>query len=686
MINIERAQRLSDPHKNDLVMSAWERLVHGNPCESNVLRPLVTDSWQRCLHAHIDPFQPNLAPALEDTSFRDLQNRHAALLSICRPVMQMARDDLDNTGAIMMITDPQGVILSIEGDSRTRTDAENVSLMSGHNWNELASGTNAIGTALVTGSPVQIHAAEHFCHPVKDWTCTATVIRDPLNGNILGAVNISGRQKTYTPNTLAFIATTASRIENLRANSELRFRCQLLEHSMDKLACSQDGIIIVNRHGTPITMNRHARAALHAWAIHLKCNALASIPSLNLADDIADTSLPDWINPEWLETVTIQGTRVGTILTIPRAKPQQTVCLSKQPELAIQQRRTTRSPAFSRIIGHAPPLLTAIDQAQQLAAVNVPVLVLGETGVGKENIVRAMHQFAQDSRLSDATTGAGAQAPRPFVALNCGALSADLLASELFGYADGAFTGARKGGMTGKVEAAHGGTLFLDEIGEMPLALQPHLLRVLEEGEIYRIGETSPRQIQFKLIAATHRNLQHEVAQGRFREDLYYRLSVTTIRLPSLREMAEDIPLLATHLLQRFAEQYHAGVKSISDEAMAWLCQYRWPGNIRELRNTIESMYLTSTTAQLHISDLPAHLLAESISGSDPASQSSPILSGGLQVAESQVIQQALRACRGNLTLSAQQLGVAKSTLYAKLNKFGLIGQLHKIRQERQAS
>src|SRR5690606_32521203 len=135
-----------------------------------------------------------------------------------------------------------------------------------------------------------IHAAEHFCHPVKDWTCTATVIRDPLNGNILGAVNISGRQKTYTPNTLAFIATTASRIENLRANSELRFRCQLLEHSMDKLACSQHGIIIVNRHGTPITMNRHARAALHAWAIHLKCNALASIPSLNLADDIADTS------------------------------------------------------------------------------------------------------------------------------------------------------------------------------------------------------------------------------------------------------------------------------------------------------------------------------------------------------------------------------------------------------------
>jgi len=670
-------------------MSAWERLVLGKPCESDVLRPLITDSWQRCLHAQIDPFQPNLAPALQDTSFQDLQNRHTALLTICRPVMQIARDYLDNTGAIMMITDPQGVILSIEGDSRTRSDAENVSLMSGHNWNELASGTNAIGTALVTGMPVQIHAAEHFCHPVKDWTCTATVIRDPLDGNILGAVNISGRQKTYTPNTLAFIATTASRIENLRANTELRFRYQLLEHSMDKLGNSQDGIIVVNRQGIPITMNHHARAALDARGIAINSNGPTNIPSLNftLADEVADTSLPDWLNPEWLETVTIRGTRVGTIVTIPHGKPLPATCTSKRPQPFHAQRKITHRPtAFSRIVGHAPALQEAIDQAQQLAVVNVPVLVLGETGVGKENIVRAMHQFAQDSHLSDTTTGPTARAPRPFVALNCGALSADLLASELFGYADGAFTGARKGGMTGKVEAANGGTLFLDEIGEMPLALQPHLLRVLEEGEIYRIGETSPRKIRFKLIAATHRNLQHEVAQGRFREDLYYRLSVTTIRLPSLREMAEDIPLLATHLLQRFAGQYHAGIKSISDEAMAWLCTYHWPGNIRELRNTIESMYLTSTTAQLHISDLPAHLLAESTHHATRAEPPSPILPGGLQAAESHVILQALQSCRGNLTLTAQQLGVAKSTLYAKLNKFGLMDQLNKIRQERQTS
>lgn len=192
-------------------------------------------------------------------------------------------------------------------------------------------------------------------------------------------------------------------------------------------------------------------------------------------------------------------------------------------------------------------------------------------------MVRAMHQFAESSSVAACEVNVAKPARRPFVAINCGGMSADLLASELFGYADGAFTGARRGGMTGKVEAAHGGTLFLDEIGEMPLALQPHLLRVLEEGEIYRIGETTPRKIQFKLIAATHRNLQREVAEGRFREDLYYRISVTSIQLPPLREMAEDIPLLARHLLQRLCSRYDAGPKTIADDAMRYYVNITGP-------------------------------------------------------------------------------------------------------------
>ncbi|MGH8812966.1 MAG: sigma-54-dependent Fis family transcriptional regulator [Advenella sp.] len=692
MISNETIQRLSDPKKDDLVMSAWERIVHGSPCEPGALRRVVTDSWQRCLHAHIDPFQSAPAPTLDSRSFRQLQDQHTELLKACHPVMQMAKDCLADTGAIMIVTDPQGVILSIEGDSRTISEAENISLISGHSWNELVSGTNAIGTALVTGLPVQIHAAEHFCHSVKDWTCTAAVIRDTVDRRILGAVNISGRKKTYTPNTLAFIATAASRVENLRAASELRLRYQLLDQCMDKFSASQDGIVLVDRFGRPFKMNHHAKAALHDRKIPMDGDSLAAIPSLNLEPPghSTDTSPPWWLSPNWIETVVIQGTRVGSILTIPCRSTKPSAIRGKVNELSPQPfahpEPRCRPAAFSRIIGNAPPLLAAIDKARQLATVNVPVLVLGETGVGKENIVRAMHQFAQDGDTSKEATSSGTIPPRPFVAINCGALSPDLLASELFGFTDGAFTGARKGGMTGKVEAAHGGTLFLDEIGEMPLALQPHLLRVLEEGEIYRIGETRPRKVDFKLISATHRDLQREVAEGRFREDLYYRISVTTIRAPALREMAGDIPLLVQHLLHRFAERYGAGAKTISDDALALLRRYHWPGNIRELRNTIESMYLTSATAELQLSDLPSRLLPDLSRNADAATRQSPFLSGKLQAGESQVIQQTLLSCQGNLTLMARELGIAKSTLYAKINKLGLIDQLKKIRQGRHAS
>ncbi|MGO1766241.1 MAG: sigma-54-dependent Fis family transcriptional regulator [Advenella sp.] len=686
MINTERSQRLSDPKNNDVIMRVWERIVHGGPCESDALRRLVTDSWQRCLHAQIDPFQPATPPALDSGSFLKLRERHAELLNSCRPVMQQAEDVLDQTGTVMILTDPQGVILSVEGDSCTQRAAENISLTSGQNWNELLSGTNAIGTALATGMPVQIHSAEHFCTQVKTWTCAAAVIRNPLDGRILGAIDISGLQETYTPNSLALVVNTASHIENLLCKQELYFRNQLLELGLDRFSRTQDGIIIVDRHGRPFQLNQHARDMLRDQGIGADLNLMSPIAALNIRMPEPDGNppMPDWLDPDCVETVQADGSKIGSILTLPRSSSRlQYVQSCRKPPARTSQDGLSGPDPFHRIIGNAPPLRDAIDKARRLAITNVSVLLLGETGVGKENMVRAMHQFAENASAAASKADAAKSVLRPFVAINCGAMSADLLASELFGYVDGAFTGARKGGMIGKAEAAHGGTLFLDEIGEMPLALQPHLLRLLEEGEIYRIGETRPRKVQFKLIAATHRNLQREVAEGRFREDLYYRISVTNILLPALRDIAEDIPLLARHLLQRLSAQYGMEAKTISDDAMALLCQYRWPGNIRELRNTIESMYLTSPSCVLHVKDLPAHMQAVPPGNGLMATPTATTTLGKLKANESQVIQHMLQSCSGNLTLVARELGIAKSTLYAKLNKLGLIDQLQKTRQDR---
>lgn len=291
----------------------------------------------------------------------------------------------------------------------------------------------------------------------------------------------------------------------------------------------------------------------------------------------------------------------------------------------------------------------------------MPVLLLGETGVGKD-------AFAQ------AFLAGGVQGSGPFVAINCGGFSRELLTSELFGYAEGAFTGARRGGMTGKIEAADGGTLFLDEVGEMPLDLQPHLLRVLEAGEVYRIGENQPRKVKLRLIAATNRDLKAEVEAGHFRADLFYRIAVTSLRLPSLRDRAGDLPPLAEHLLAEIARRYEIPVPEMTPEVLEAFHLHDWPGNIRELRNVLEGMLLESGGASLTVGHLPPELLGTN--RTDMAFRTPAAAIGTLERAEGEAILAAIRRHQGNLTSAARDLGIAKSTLYVRIERLGLKGSV----------
>ncbi|HEY9193284.1 MAG TPA: sigma 54-interacting transcriptional regulator, partial [Methyloversatilis sp.] len=279
----------------------------------------------------------------------------------------------------------------------------------------------------------------------------------------------------------------------------------------------------------------------------------------------------------------------------------------------------------------------------------------------------------------------GASKDAPFVALNCGGFSRELLTSELFGYTEGAFTGARQGGAIGKIEAANGGTLFLDEIGEMPLDLQPHFLRVLEEGEVYRLGENKPRKVNFRLIAATNRDLRKEIQSGGFRMDLFYRVAVTSINIPPLRERAEDIPLLGEHYLTLLSQRHGMDVRTLSPRVVKALQQYSWPGNIREFRNVMESMLLTSQDELLTEDDLPAYLGAPvqtapaAAPEAEPAAAiDEPVLSN-IENAERDVILNAIRKYSGNMTAVAREVGIAKSTLYVKLKRFGIDEKLKRF-------
>ena len=658
----------SHPDHDASIMSAWEHLIDGGEASAGELRCVVDDSWRRCLVGQVDPGAGAAPPPLDEGALRARREKNDRLLSASLPLIQQTREFLSQTGTIMLLADPDGMILQQEGDMRIVEPAGEVGLIPGCDWTELNCGTNAIGTALALQQPVQIHGAEHFCAGIKRWTCSATVIRDPLDGGVLGVIDVSGLAQTYSRHSLALTVSLAGRIESRLAKLAMERRLRLLDRCMSHFASVRsDGVLVLDAGGRLVKANPQAPAALARLGVRTALNSAFSVPGLDArAVGAGSGPLPEWLRLTRFEAIRDNGEMLGFVVVIPAAPHRLATGAAGVPAA-----RPGLAPAFSRIVGSGAALRSAVEKAQHLAPSRVPVLLLGETGVGKELFAQGIHQ-------------ASACADGPFVALNCGGLSRDLLASELFGYAEGAFTGARKSGAPGKIEAANRGTLFLDEIGEMPLDIQPHLLRVLEEGEIYRLGENTPRKVSFRLVAATHRNLRDDVSAGKFRMDLFYRIAVTNIAIPPLRERKDDIPALVTHWLGQLCERYGLPVASFDDDAYRCLLAYDWPGNIRELRNALEGSLLMAEGGVITMDKLPLEISAVGMPGATGLpkglASSAPETVYSLEMAESESIRKALAYSGGNLTRTASRLGIAKSTLYQKIRKYGLSAALSETR------
>lgn len=656
-------QTFSRPENDEKIMSSWERFMGGQDPGSDALRRLIDDSWRRC-HGIVDPGRSHAPDPVVEDALHGILGDNRDLVRASTPVMASARDFLLETGTVMVLTDAQGVVLSVEGDRALRDPTERIRLMPGANWSEAVCGTNAIGTALQIGQPIQIHSAEHYCSGIKRWSCSASVIRDPLSGATLGAIDLSGLSESYSRHSLALAVAASGRIENRLAQREMKLRYRLLDHCLERLrAPGGDGLIVFDRSGRAIKTNDRA-ATLMAELAKGRGTVAGAIRDLTLpwrAGRVTPENMPDWIDRDWIEPVLLDGERLGAMLVL----PDRSAVVRRAGLRAVPRSTPASADPFDRLSGCSPAYLEAVRRARLLAKSPAPVLLLGETGVGKDAFAQALH-------------AGGAHGTGPFVAINCGGFSRELLTSELFGYAEGAFTGARRGGMTGKIEAADGGTLFLDEIGEMPLDLQPHLLRVLEAGEVYRIGENRPRKVRLRLIAATNRDLKAEVEAGHFRADLFYRVAVTTLRLPSLRERAGDLAALTEHLLGEIARRYEIPAPDIKPEVLGVFSQHDWPGNIRELRNVLESMVLESGGASLGLCHLPSELGSarfSSVAFPPPAAAS-----GTLERAESDAILAAIRRHHGNLTSAARDLGIAKSTLYVRIERLGLKGSVDLMR------
>lgn len=318
------------------------------------------------------------------------------------------------------------------------------------------------------------------------------------------------------------------------------------------------------------------------------------------------------------------------------------------------QKRIDDKYSFENVIGKSKPIISAIELAKKVAKTDATVLLLGETGTGKEVFAQAIHSSSNRSN-------------KPFVAINCSAFSKELLESEMFGHKAGAFTGATKD-KKGLFEEANTGTLFLDEIGEMNLELQAKLLRVLETGEFLKVGESKPSKTNVRIIAATHRDLKKEIEVGHFREDLFYRLSVFQIILPSLRERISDIEILAYHFVELFSSKSNNQFKKLSPEFIEALIHHEWKGNIRELKNIIERSIILSSSDLLSIGDLPVELQ----NYSTLPKNGKQLSAFDLASAEKLHIQKVLNYTNGNKTITAELLNIALTTLYRKLNEYGI--------------
>ena len=665
----QAASAVPYPLQESDVMDAWERLVCGGGLPADAVRTVIERSWTRCHSAGVDPGTKRAPSPTSDEGFDRLLHRFRDVIDVGVSVMQQARESLSESGTMMILTDPSGVILKSEGDPATLEAAEDVRLVNGANWDELVCGTNAIGTALSLKEPVQVHATEHFCAGIKPWSCSAVVLRDPAYGEILGVVDVSGLSSRFHRHWLALAMMTAGRIEAELAVRQMESRWRLAEAGLHGLSkASSSAVMLFDPQGRLVKaegVTSHSRASLGGcgdWSVGRRIEAFDTDSGLGGA------ALPDWLRPEWAQPVMRGGQRLGTVVVLPdslRREPARRVVDTRATTSTVGQTSTTLGP----IIGRSPALRRALETAKHLADLDVPVLLQGETGVGKEMFARAIHEGRQR------TAG-------PFVALNCGGLPRDILASELFGYVDGAFTGAKRSGMIGKIEAAGGGTLFLDEIGEMPLELQPYLLRVLEGGEVYPLGASQPRTVQFKLIAATNKDLRAEVAAGRFRQDLFYRVSVTMLRIPALRERKEDIAELVEHFNREVSRRHGVAVKRFEPEVIDALERYAWPGNVREMRHVVEGMVMLTTDDTVTAAALPEEIaLSVPATGRERGVSAESAAVRDLDAVERDAISTAITQRQGNLTMVAKDLRISKSTLYLKIEKYGLTPTLRQARQ-----
>ncbi|WP_454672919.1 sigma-54-dependent Fis family transcriptional regulator [Achromobacter pestifer] len=598
-----------------------------------VAEPILR-SWRRCADLGFDMRGVRRAELMTQGELREVQQRNEALRRLSEPAMSYLRSHAGGSGNLVILSDAQGLVLDSGGDTGFASRASRVALMPGAPWDEAAAGTNAIGTALVEGRPIAVHGAEHYFEPNRILTCAAVPITDS-EGRTLGVLDLSSQARDVRPDVLELVRAAVDLIEHRMFEQAYEHDAVLRLHD-DRSGLGAPGEGLLAFQGDLlIGANRRALQALG-----LAATALGVYRYADLFDGDLDRC-PDAAGRVQARS----GVSYHARLRLPRSRPPQPVAPALPPVHAARP----ATPSFDAAT------LGALARAVHLADAGVSILLQGETGVGKEVFARQLH--ARSKRASG-----------PFVAVNCAALPESLIESELFGYEDGAFTGARRQGSKGLLRQAHGGVLFLDEIGDMPLMLQSRLLRVLQTREVSPLGAARPVSVDFALVCATHRALAHEGPDAPVRPDLYFRIAEYTVTLEPLRMRADRL-----ELLQALWAAQGPGVV-LPPQIEARLAAYPWPGNYRQLTAVLRTLHVLAGPSGVVDEDmLPAELSPPlAAHGSAAGVRPTEGSSGDLQSMADAAIRDALAAHGGNVSRAARALGVHRSTVYRRAATLGL--------------
>jgi transcriptional regulator of acetoin/glycerol metabolism len=635
----------------------------------------VAQSWSRCLNEYrLDPARPCEPSFVARVELEERRARRADVIACARYEMTTLYQQLADAEAAVVLTDTDGVIVHMVSSPEFASEVGPLGLRVGGTWSEAAMGTNGMGTCLAAGGPVSVRREDHFFNEFTQLTCSAVPVYDP-SGEIAAVLDVTSRSSLMQQHLLVLLGMTARMIENRLIDARYRNAHPLHFHSRPEFVYTlHEGKLAVGDDGRILAANRSA-------LFQLGLQSMDDIRSRRI-EDLFQTSLEDMLqrstSASFHPVVTYRANAALRFFAVARRpasdakSPLLAVpALPAVPPLAAPAKAPVRSPSASKPAAGTTfkdaRLVAHLDTARRVVARQTPVLLHGETGSGKEVFARAVHE-------------ASPHAGGAFVAVNCASLPETLIESELFGYRAGAFTGAQRTGRRGKILQADGGTLFLDEIADMPLELQARLLRVLDERQVTPLGTEETHPVDFQLISASHQNLPALVREGRFREDLYYRLAGIELNLPPLRERSDK-----RELIQAVLAAEAGGSGSLSPEAERALLEHPWPGNIRQLRHVLRTAAALADGKAITREHLPSlqhvaatmpapmlQIVPAARAAAAPAADEQddlPVKLNPIQANERQVLLQLLEQHRWNVSNVAKALDVSRNTLYRKLHK-----------------